>query len=63
MGPGRHAVACELGGQDGRTLFCLTVAANLHDYPNPQQTARVETTTVDVQRAVSSIRFAEIGSH
>jgi sugar lactone lactonase YvrE len=25
--PGRHAVACQLGGRDGRTLFCLTVAA------------------------------------
>ena len=31
--PSRHAVACQLGGQDGRTLFCLTVAANPDDYP------------------------------
>ena len=61
--PGRHAVACQLGGQDGRTLFCLTVAANLDDYPNRQQTARVEITTVDVPGAASSIRLAEIGSH
>ena len=43
-----HAVACQLGGQDGRTLFCLTVASNLDDYPNRQQTARVEATVVDV---------------
>ena len=55
--PGRHAVACQLGGQDGRTLFCLTVAANLDDYPNRQQTARVEATAVDVPGAASSIRF------
>ncbi len=61
--PGRHAVACQLGGQDGRTLFCLTVAANLDDYPDRQQTARVETTAVDVPGAASSIRFAEISSH
>ncbi len=61
--PGRHAVACQLGGQDGRTLFCLTVAANPNDHPNRQQTARVEITTVDVPGAASSIRLAEIGSH
>jgi sugar lactone lactonase YvrE len=61
--PGRHAVACQLGGPDGRTLICLTVAANLGDYPDRQQTARVETTAVDVPGAASSIRFAEIGSH
>jgi sugar lactone lactonase YvrE len=61
--PGRDAVACQLGGRDGRTLFCLTVAANLDEYPNRQQTGRVETTLVDVPGAASSIRFAEIGSH
>jgi len=61
--PSRHAVTCQLGGQDGRTLFCLTVAANLDDYPNRQQTARVEITTVDVPGAASSIRLAEIGLH
>jgi hypothetical protein len=32
-------------------------------YPNRQQTARVEITTVDVPGAASSIRLAEIGSH
>src|SRR6185437_6686783 len=58
--PGRHAVACQLGGQDGRTLFCITIAANLDDYPNRQQTARVEMTAVDVPGATSSIRFAEL---
>ena len=25
--PGRHAIACQLGGTDGRTLFCLTIRA------------------------------------
>src|SRR5260370_324488 len=61
--PGRHAVSCQLGGRDGRTLFCLTVAANLGEYPDRQQTARVETALVDVPGAATSIRFAEIGSH
>ncbi|WP_426440316.1 SMP-30/gluconolactonase/LRE family protein [Bradyrhizobium genosp. P] len=61
--PGRHAVARQLGEQDGRTLFCLTVAANLDDYPNRQQTARVEATAVDVPGAVGSLRLAETRSH
>ncbi len=29
--PGRRAVACQLGGDDGRTLFCLTYAGTLED--------------------------------
>ncbi len=61
--PGRHAVACQLGGRDGRTLFCLTVAANLGDYPNREQTASVEVTSVDVPGAASSVRLAEIAPH
>jgi sugar lactone lactonase YvrE len=61
--PGRHAVACQLGGRDGRTLFCLTVGGNLDEYPDRQHTARVETTSVDVPGAASSIRFAEIAPH
>jgi sugar lactone lactonase YvrE len=61
--PGRHAVACQLGGQDGRTLFCLTVAADLGNCPNSQQTACVEATSVDIPGAASSIRFAEIAPH
>jgi sugar lactone lactonase YvrE len=61
--PGRHAVACQLGGRDGRTLFCLTVAANLDDYPNRLETARIETTSVDVPGAASSMRFVEIIPH
>jgi sugar lactone lactonase YvrE len=60
--PGRHAVACQLGGRDGRTLFCLTVAANIDEFPNQQQTGRVETTLVDVPGAASSIRLAEISA-
>jgi sugar lactone lactonase YvrE len=49
--PGGHAVACQLGGQDGRTLFCLTVAADLGNCPNSQQTGCVEATSVDIPGA------------
>ncbi len=33
------------------------------DYPDRRQTARVETTTVDVPGAASSMRFAQTCSH
>lgn len=46
--PGRNAVAVQLGGSDGRTLFCLTTARNLRDYPGQHATARVEITSTDV---------------
>jgi sugar lactone lactonase YvrE len=46
--PGRRAVACQLGGRDSRTLFCLTLASHSEHYSNRSATARVETTLVDV---------------
>jgi sugar lactone lactonase YvrE len=47
--PGRHAIACALGGPDGRTLFMLTAPT----LGNPEASreamgARVEVTPVDV---------------
>jgi sugar lactone lactonase YvrE len=47
--PGRHAIACALGGTDGRTLFMLTAPT----LGNPEASreamgARIEVTTVDV---------------
>ncbi len=61
--PGRHAVACQLGGSDGRTLFCLTVSADLASFPDREHTANVETTRVAVPCAGASIRLAEAGFH
>ena len=29
--PGKAAVACQLGGEDGRTLFCLTYKGTIED--------------------------------
>jgi sugar lactone lactonase YvrE len=51
--PGRQAVACQLGGPDGQTLFCLTIVKNLEHYPNRPATARVEITLTDVPAAGS----------
>ncbi|HZP28398.1 MAG TPA: SMP-30/gluconolactonase/LRE family protein [Acidimicrobiia bacterium] len=47
--PGRHAIACALGGADGRTLFMLT--APTHGNAEESRAAmdsRIETTTVTV---------------
>lgn len=46
--PGRQAVACALGGPDGRTLFCLTVAGEFEDVPGCAATARVEIAKVAI---------------
>lgn len=51
--PGRRAVACQLGGADGRTLFCLTCAASWEDICDGQGRARVETARVAVPGAGS----------
>lgn len=47
--PGRHAIACALGGDDGHTLFCCT--SPTQGQPEESKTtrgARVETTQVTV---------------
>jgi sugar lactone lactonase YvrE len=49
----RRAVACQLGGEDGRTLFCLTYDGTLNEICTGQAKARVEVTTVDVPGAGS----------
>jgi sugar lactone lactonase YvrE len=51
--PGKRAVACNLGGDDGRTLFCLTYEGELHDIASGARKARVETCRVDVPGAGS----------
>jgi sugar lactone lactonase YvrE len=50
--PGRHGIACALGGPDGRTLFMLT--STTHGERNESRaamTAAVETTTVRIPGA------------
>ena len=49
----RHAVACQLGGSDGRTLFCLTMEGTWEDICAGTSRARVEVATVEVSGAGS----------
>ncbi len=51
--PGRRAVACQLGGADGRTLFCLTCEATWEEICAGGSRARVETARVGVPGAGS----------
>jgi sugar lactone lactonase YvrE len=46
--PGRRAVACCLGGREGRTLFCVTAETTHEDLMLGKSTSRIETTEVEV---------------
>jgi sugar lactone lactonase YvrE len=51
--PGRRAVACQLGGADGRTLFCLTCTATWEEICAGGSRAQVETARVAIPGAGS----------
>lgn len=51
--PGKRAVACNLGGADGRTLFGLTFEGELDDIGSGKKLARVEVCRVAVGAAGS----------
>jgi sugar lactone lactonase YvrE len=44
--PGRHAVACVLGGDDGRTLFCISAETTHRDLLQGRSKARVDVVSV-----------------
>ncbi len=44
--PGKRAVACQLGGDDGRTLFCLTYDGTIEDLHQAKPAAAIETVRV-----------------
>jgi sugar lactone lactonase YvrE len=47
--PGRHAIACAIGGDDGHTLFmCTSPTHGQPDESRAARTAKIETTRVDV---------------
>lgn len=48
---GKRAVACQLGGADGRTLFCLTFAGEIEDIHNRKRAGAIETVRVAVGAA------------
>jgi hypothetical protein len=60
--PGRHGLACHLGGADGKTLYCVTGAANETAFPNRSHTRRIETTTIDVPGQCAPRRGPKITS-
>ncbi|MBV1879827.1 MAG: SMP-30/gluconolactonase/LRE family protein [Pseudomonadales bacterium] len=45
---GRRAVACNLGGADGKTLYCLGYDGDLDDIPKGKHNAIIETARVEV---------------
>ena len=47
------AIACQLGGADGRSLYCLIYAGDIDDIAQGKPNARIETATVDSQAAGS----------
>jgi sugar lactone lactonase YvrE len=49
----RRAVACQLGGDDGRTLFCLTFEGHMEDIAGRKRAGRIETARVAVPAAGS----------
>lgn len=49
----RAAVAVQLGGEDNRTLYCMTYSGQLEDIASGARLARIETVTVDVPGAGS----------
>jgi sugar lactone lactonase YvrE len=52
--PGRHAVACQLGGRNGRTLYCLTTEGSLADIAQGKSSSFISVAKVDAPRAGSS---------
>ena len=51
--PGKAAVACQLGGEDGKTLFCLTYAGTIEDLHQGKAAGAIETVRVAVAAAGS----------
>lgn len=51
--PGRRAVACQLGGDDGRTLFCLTCSSTWKEVFAGHSRSQVEVARVEIPGAGS----------
>lgn len=46
--PGRWAVACALGGDEGKTLFCATAKTTLEEFHHGRSVGAIETVQVDI---------------
>jgi len=51
--PGRHAIACQLGGRDGKTLFCLTTEGSMAEIASYKSKSFIMTVEVEVAGAGS----------
>jgi sugar lactone lactonase YvrE len=49
----RAAVACQLGGKDNRTLYCMTYSGQIEDIATGARLGRIETVTVKIPGAGS----------
>jgi sugar lactone lactonase YvrE len=48
---GKRAIACMLGGEDGRTLFCSTFQGELEDIRSRRRAGAIETVRVEIPAA------------
>ncbi|HVN27714.1 MAG TPA: SMP-30/gluconolactonase/LRE family protein [Candidatus Binataceae bacterium] len=48
---GRRAIACALGGEDGRTLFCISAVTTHEDLMRGKSSSRIDTVRVEVPGA------------
>ena len=49
----KAAVACQIGGAENRTLYCMTFAGEMADLASEQRLGAIETVTVDIPGAGS----------
>ena len=49
--PGRRAIACVLGGEERRTLFCLSAATSHEELRQRKSSARIDVVEVEVAGA------------
>jgi sugar lactone lactonase YvrE len=49
--PGRRAIACALGGEGRRTLFCLSAATSYEELRQGKSSARIDTVDVEIPGA------------
>ena len=62
--PGRHAIACAIGGADGHTLFgCTSGTQGEPEASRAERTARIETTTVAVPGPSPGLTAARDARH
>lgn len=54
---GGHAVACQLGGPDGKTLFCSAYAGTMQEMQDKARRGAVFATRVDVPAAAALLRL------